>query len=487
MDSKFKYQRSFFIFDEEDGGFGTDQKPSGHVKVEIKEGKGKLYCQVNNLSEDNGKIQYQLFLIKSDGYKVVPVRVGNIELKRNRGDLVWDFDPYNIGKTNLSFDKFNVIAVLANYADKENDYIICPLSAYKNGKVEWRQQLNEVLQQEKFSMKLLNKNQGNDDIPNKISNESFEAINKKQEVVENKQIKVDSKETASGEKEPNYGQKPDDLLKIETDNEHKLDIEDYIEPLEKDKINKESKPEENQAEKESVNKEAVEEKNAEEKTSQENSLEENITEENIIEENVTQEKKIKEKKNQPPGKSYSSYNGSKLFDIYTDEISNDVNDNTKLNTSCMNCIFLNNKKEDKPQIKEFSSEELHRQFDSIFERYSPFLAKRTDYIWWKVASPVHLNNILYNFGIQIPFLFNPLVLMAHNKYNHLIVGIYRDDIHQRDYIVCGVPGIYWVDEKPFGNACRWAQVEGNTPTYGAFGYWIVYINPKTGKVLAIDE
>jgi len=485
MDSKFKYQRSFLIFDEEDSGFGTEQKPSGHVKIEIKEGKGKLFCQVSNLSDDNGKIQYKLFLIKSDEYKAVPVLVGNIELERNRGDLEWTFDPYNINKTNLSIDKFNVIAVLATYADKENSYVICPLAAYKNGKVEWRQQLSKALQQEKSNGKVLKQIQENDDIANKINNGNSEAVDKKDETIKNEQVEAGSEEIFSEENNSTDKQKTDILPKIntETDDDPKVDMEDSIEPVEKNleenTASNESKPaEEEITEVENVNEESVEEEINEEKTSQENTAEENV-----IQEDIAQEKQKKEKKIQSTGKSYSSYDGSKLFDMYADN----ANDNMDLNTNCMNCIFNNNKKADKPQIKEFNSEELHRQLDSTFERYSPFLVKRTDYTWWKVTSPVHLNNILYSFGIQIPFLFNPLVLIAHNKYNHLIVGIYRDDIRQKDYIVCGVPGVYWVDEKPFGNACRWAQVEGNTPTYGAFGYWIVYINPKTGKVLAIDE
>jgi hypothetical protein len=226
----------------------------------------------------------------------------------------------------------------------------------------------------------------------------------------------------------------------------------------------------------------VEEENIKDKIEKE-AMEDNVPQDNPAQDNAAQEKPVKEKKISPKGKSYSSYNGSKVFDMDTD----DDNYNMNLNTNCINCIFVNNKNAPKPQIKEFTSEELTKQFDSVFKRYSPFSVKRTDYIWWKVASPVHLNNILYNYGIRIPVLFNPLVLMAHYKYNHLIVGIYQDDIRQRDYIVCGIPGIYWVDEKPFANACRWAQVEGNMPTYGAFGYWIVYINPKTGKILAIGE
>ncbi len=456
MDNKLKYQRSFLIFDEEDNGYGTEQKPSGHVKIEIREGKGKLFCQVSNLSEDNGKIQYQLFLIKSDHHQVVPVLVGNIELKKNRGDVEWVFDPYDINKTKLVFDEFNVIAVLANYTDRKNNYSICPLVAYKDGKVEWRQKLNNILQEEKSKEEPLKQFSKVDDISINVIDNKHEIANKKQEgtkadnPIEEQQSEANNEEITAEINNLLDKQKPDEEKdKVKGENEAELDGEKPLELLEKNEISDESKP----------------------------------LEEKPVEEELLKEKQINEKTIKVNDKSYSSYDGSKLFDMYTD----DGKENINLNTNCINCIFLNNKNSNKPEVKEFGYEELTKQFDLTFEKYVPFSVKRTDYNWWKVTSPIHLNNILYKFGIKIPVLFNPLVLMAHYKYNHLIVGVYQDDIRQKDYIVCGIPGVYWVDEKPFGNACRWAQVEGNTPAYGAFGYWIVYINPKTGKILAIEE
>ncbi len=455
MDSKLKYQRSFLIFDEEDNGYGTEQKPSGHVKIEIREGKGKLFCQVSNLSEDNGKIQYRLFLIKSDDYQVVPVPVGNIELKKNRGDLEWVFDPYDISKTKLAFDKFNVIAILANYTDRKNNYSICPLVAYKDGKVEWRQKLNNILQEEKSKEEPLKQLKKVDDIPINVIDKEHEIANKKQEStkadnpIEKQQSEAKNKEITAEINNLLDEQKPD-----EEKNKAELNSEKPLELLEENKTSGESKP-----------------------------LEEKPAEENPVAGEPLKEKQTKEKTIKVNDKSYSSYDGSKLFNMCAE----DGKDNINLNTNCINCIFLNNKNSDKPEVKEFGYEELTKQFDLTFEKYVPFSVKRTDYNWWKVTSPIHLNNILYKFGIKVPVLFNPLVLMAHYKYNHLIVGVYQDDIRQKDYIVCGIPGVYWVDEKPFGNACRWAQVEGNTPAYGAFGYWIVYINPKTGKILAIEE
>jgi len=474
MNNKFKYQRSFLIFNEEDNGYGADQKPSGHLKIEIRDGKGKLSCNVSNLSDDNGKIEYRLYLIKTDGYQCVPVLLGNIELKRNRGDFNWSFNPRDIKKTGIEVDRFNVFVVVGNYLDRKSNYIICPLAAYKGDKVEWRQGLNKILQQEKKDEKMLNQKKKDDDINNKLDDDKFENDNKNNKpTIDNKHFEKEQIKNADGEP-LNGGKHLTDNQKIEIEKQNQgqvekqfdQDSEKYFETIEKKDMSVEF---------DSTNKE-IEEENDKKEVEEQAKLPKTKA-------NQTKTVKGKMDDQQIKGKSYSSYDGSKLFDLQTDD---DI-DNKNFNAGTINNIFFNNKNSDKSEIKEFEVQELSKQFDLIFERCVPFSVERTDYNWWKVASPVHLNNILYTFGIKIPVLFNPLVLMAHYKYNHLIVGIYKDDIRQKDYIVCGIPGIYWVDEKPFGNACRWAQVEGNTPAYGAFGYWVVYINPKTGRILSLDK
>ena len=128
---------------------------------------------------------------------------------------------------------------------------------------------------------------------------------------------------------------------------------------------------------------------------------------------------------------------------------------------------------------------LKMQLERNFEVSDPFHSKRSDYKWWKVSNPVNLNNILYQCNIRSPLLFNPMVMMAHFKYRHLIIGIFADRVRNREYVVCGVPGMHMVDKRPFGELCKWVQAEGNRPKYGAFGYWIVYIDPGTGKILSL--
>ncbi|HEX2945098.1 MAG TPA: hypothetical protein VHT96_04010 [Clostridia bacterium] len=124
--------------------------------------------------------------------------------------------------------------------------------------------------------------------------------------------------------------------------------------------------------------------------------------------------------------------------------------------------------------------------DGNFEANDPFHSKRSDYLWWKITNPVNLNNILYQNNIRSPLMFNPAVMLAHYKYRHLIVGIFtrRDG---KKFVVCGVPGMHMVDRKPFGELSKWVQADGSKQRYGAFGYWLVYINPDDGKILNLNQ
>jgi hypothetical protein len=132
-----------------------------------------------------------------------------------------------------------------------------------------------------------------------------------------------------------------------------------------------------------------------------------------------------------------------------------------------------------------NSSKLRLIFNKYFEPSDPFKIRRQDYRWWKVGSPVQLNNILYQNNIKTPLLFNPQLMMAHFKYRHILIGIYSNRRQRREYLVCGVPAIYNVDEKPFGEYCRWAQLESSKPRHGAFGYWLVYIDMKNGNFLGV--
>lgn len=365
MDNRLKYQRIFFMFDQEDEGFGIGQKPNGYAKIEVKEGKGKLSVAVQNLQQKD-KVNYQVYIIKSDSKNTIPVLTGNMEFNGSHAEHNWKFNPDNVGKSGFDVNEFNIMAIKAE-ENKEGSFI-WPLVAYKDKSIEWRQKVWSYLNGKSKKNEPTRKENNNkyeiDDITSKYEINLTSMYDKKQN---NNKKQVNKKQTGINKKENHqYENKQGNL------------------------------------------------------------------------DNATEESKKSNKK-----------------DLMSKPL---LEGNTNLT-----------------DIKE--------AFDRYFDRHSPFNNRRKDYIWWKVNSPVYLNNVLYKFNIKTPLLFNPKVLMAHFKYRHLTIGLYTDKKTRRKYIVCGIPGALRIDEKPFGDVCRWVQVEGVQPKYGAFGYWLVYIDPSRGKII----
>ena len=413
------------IFSQEDAGYGRGQEPTGYAKIEIKDGRGKLSVSVQDLKEEKGVLRYSVYVLRCDEKQVCPICVGNMPLQRSKGELVWGFDPVNVAKTGNRIEQFNIVAVIAQREASYNSSIICPLAAYKDKKIYWKDKVIGLLDEPKvdnkvFKEKTLKKPEINDmqgELGSKIK--GFDNINV-----------FDSNKT-------NVEVEPQDYSNI--DDEDKQEIENT--PIES---------------------------------------ETNSNEDTASNDGVTKAYSIDAKKNINScainkGESCPQQIGTMGYN------------------PCMNCYVQKMNKNEaemkRPsmQIKtiEEGMEQLKRYLDKNFEINDPFGSQRRDYKWWKVGNPVYLNNILFQCNIRTPLLFNPLVMMSHFKYRYLIIAIYSDRIRKREYIVCGVPGVYEIDERPFGDMCKWVQLEGGKPKYGAFGYWLVYIDPKTGKFLSL--
>lgn len=162
----------------------------------------------------------------------------------------------------------------------------------------------------------------------------------------------------------------------------------------------------------------------------------------------------------------------------------DTEDNDILSSVEENFKDISSIKIDKDNIRtELSIPDLKDELNKSFESYNPFKVKSKNFNWWKINSPGYLNNILFRHNIKTYLFFNPKVMLAHYKYRYIIFGIRKDRRTGKEYFICGVPGVYNIDENPFGSMGSWAQTEGYKPKYGAFGYWVIMIEPKTGKLM----
>jgi len=491
VETRPKFQRTFLIFNQEDKGFGAGQDPSGYVKIEVRGNKGKLFALLQNINEGHGKLKYKLYLIKCDSGKTEAACAGEIPVSNRSGELKWEFDAENVGKTGIQIDKFDVYAVIVGYTGRENGGVICPLAAYKKGKIAWRSAFKEMLHanQSVTSTPLAqdNTSPANSQVLQIKDEPEQKQLKEKKELkaqvplVESKYIAPENKPEFNihEEAEKKFNMYPG-LAKTEPETKPPQEKE---ETQEKEEIQEKADPVEEKAEEESK---PVEGTKCEQKDSSNADKGGKTVHTPQIESSVYMDESGNIKYNEitSGGMSINCVPGFKnLCPMYQ----NSMLPNTAPNP-CAGC--QPNQTQPAPNASLFPAgkdevdiNKLIEDFDKFFERDDPFKSKRSDYMWWKVSSPVQLNNILYQNNVRSSILFNPSLMMAHFKYRHLIIGFYIDKIRHREYMVCGVPGVYNVDDRPFGEMCRWVQLEGNRPKYGAFGYWLVYIEPKTGKLL----
>lgn len=447
MYSKLGFQRNFYIFSNEDTGFEAGQKPTGHVKIEVRDGKGRLHAVAHNLRDGGDRFEYSLYLLQSGMDSVEPVRVGRLLNRFSNLELTWSFDPHNVGQSGYPIDSFDVIAILAEYADRQGGSVLCPLAAYRNKRVQWRSIIMASTMKKRTQP---DENASRNIIENLTENA---AENSTENAVENAAKNATENATENATKAasvPATGTVDDEIL---TDN-----IPIDVNTVTKDEVS-----------------DIAEEPEDNEKSQQP--------------ENPQQPEKSQQPENPQQPEQYKQQT---LTDINTGCVYLNgnmcgafVQSGAVMPNPCSTCNVNRGEKPIQEQLPGDLSK-LRAMLDSNFEEKDPFRSKRSDYIWWKVTNPVNLNNILYQNNIRSPLMFNPVVMLAHYKYRHLIIGIFTH-INGRKYVVCGVPGMHLVDRKPFGELSTWVQTERSRPQYGAFGYWLVYINPDDGKIMNLSQ
>jgi len=483
MGSGNRFQRQYMIFTNEDTGYEAARKPSGYVSIEVREGKGKLVSTVQNLRQGNGKYEYVLYLIRNINERTVPVRVGEFKSGANKTYLEWSFNPGNVGYSGYGIDEFDVAAVVVEFAGGRKVPVVCPLAAYKNGKQEWRKGFNVAVSEESRAKQF--KPAHEEDAEFGQYKPEYESDVKTGEYMT--ECESDTFEGYKPEYEGATGTglyKPMSEYESAQDavqgNKYESEAEDDQHKQEEYKSGMETglnKPE-YEGYKETKKFGHEYEGDAEpgqQKPGYESDLSREGQRADSGDEAALQE-------------DYDSGFGNINIDcIYLNGnmCGAFVNKNASGATQCQECEIRKNQNRVLPSTDR-RVQRLRDELSRYFQKCDPFRSRRSDYTWWNVNNPVYLNNILYASGIRSPLLFNPAVMLAHYKYRHLIIGIFQHKETGKQYVVCGVPGMYMVDQKPFGELSTWAQAEGNRIRYGAFGYWLVYIDPENGRILNLN-
>ncbi len=459
------YQRLFYIFKNMDGDMGH---PTGYIRVEINYEVAKLQISLGNLQNRQGLI-YKLYGIQKDDKQLKYTVICDIPNENGRADIKINTDIHNIGSNRLQLEDINIFAVIIKLPNRVTS-IQCPLVAYTYRELEWRKEFEALLTNKELSERKINTENETGDCDFKRDRNTEQELDILAEIgrlqeLRNEEInasdEVNNVEIGFIEEVRNVemegyeninNMEVSDGLKnvvIETSSGHRDDEAYVFDDIENSKV------------------EALEE------------LEEDELPDII--EGISNKFNITDKFESAITSIYNANNST--FENSAEVISNDIDilSSVEKNFKDISAIDI-----DTDRIKgELDLPSLKEELDKSFEGYNPFNVKSKSFRWWKINSPGYLNNILFRNNIKTYLLFNPNVMLAHYKYRYIIFGIRVDKRSGKEYFICGVPGVYSIDENPFGDMGSWSQLEGYRPKYGAFGYWVIRINPRTGKLIKI--
>ncbi|AEY64468.1 hypothetical protein [Clostridium sp. BNL1100] len=445
------YERQFHIFKAMDNNW---ENPGGFIKVEINGDNTRFQLSLNNLS-DNKDSLYNLYGIHKDVEMLTYTDICRIQPTNGRIDMKTNFPSEEIGSNKLNVQDINIFAVICRSTDnKASGTVKCPLVAYTKGEQVWKEQFEKLLEQP-FETKP-------DKTPEPIAEDT--AIH--QAIPEEPETEIALTEQ-------------DEV----TDETEVMNIQPWTVIEEEGSENYPETPESESAEQEredfETNKEA-EENNLSEKDSSIPDLSSKFrgSLSSVYQNSYEEEARETEEPKEPESEESEELKESEEAQNVWKRIQEDFND--------ISSIKIEESEEGELQGEDrersFNMQLLKQELDNSFEEYNPFRTRNRSFRWWKINSPGFLNNILFRNNIKTYLLFNPKVMLAHYKYRYIILGIKNNRQPGREKLICGIPGVYNIDDNPFNSVGSWVQIEGFRPKYGAFGYWIVMLDPRTGKI-----
>ncbi len=178
-------------------------------------------------------------------------------------------------------------------------------------------------------------------------------------------------------------------------------------------------------------------------------------------------------------------------------------DNMK-NTTVNSAININeNNKEKKDASAEAQSRKYRNKFDESlynvlkeYKQVEPLSVKIKSFYWWYIPyDESGIKNGFLPYYNQIvssyyPYPMSNRVTTCSNlmkKYGHYIFGVYKE---KGDVIkfVYGIPGEFSKEEQPYKGVTgfkNWSY--SNKDSYDKHGYWLAFVNPKTGETTEPPE
>lgn len=440
MFTNLAYTRKFIILKKEYLNIRT-LNPKGHGKIELRGIRGNMSLNLENAEKDN---YYNIFLIHPDK-GILPLELGRIYTnEEGRGKAEFSFNLKEVESNGFSMDKINGILVMRDSSILLGGYI-----TREDGSIERYIESIDKKNEEKY-IKSIQEKVVEEPIEDEIVKVEFteEEIIHKEDVEE----KIETEAIISEEE---IEEKPILEEPIEETIEEPVSEEVTIEQVLEDEMVEEEIPEE-----QTIEEEIPEEESAEEQTFEYENTEETVEELGILEE--IQEVLIDE-----PIRSNEEY-------ILEENMPKESNYETLEYIRRLN---------QKNQTTNYILSILR-----FFPYTDPFKIDLKGYNWWKINGEgvddyrgfLPYFSYLTGGNYKYPFVkssINCNELMK--KYRHYLFGLYNER-EEVKYYLYGIPGKFSKEEHPYGGITGFnTWFEGNETE----GYWLLYIDPMTGKVI----
>ncbi|MTI70974.1 MAG: hypothetical protein FH751_12055 [Firmicutes bacterium] len=406
----------------------TKKSPKGHTKLEIRDGKGKAYFNIEGIKDiKNTDTLFKAFFLSNKEN----VYAGSIKIKDNgKGSFEWRFNPSSIGETDLSIDDIKGVLIKSVSVDGK-DNVDIKLAGY------------------------IDRDDG-----------SLESM---VERVDEKLRKEEPKKEEPKKEEPKKEEpKKEEPKKEEPKKEEPKKEEPKKEEPKKEEPKKEEPKKEEPKKKEPVKKEKIEEVKEEAQRDKLNDLR-------------------KKGKNYPEiedKKDYFTKDGEKAYKRYQ-EFKNNQSENIDnyYGTEIKDDNYKNNAKKYCEQITNYALNIL-----KYFNKVEPFERGPKGYTWWEIQYD-RRNEYrgflpFYNYIVNMyyPYMSMGRVTTCQRlmkKYRHYLFGMKKENDEVK-YYVYAIPGIFKREEQPYRGMTGFTTwYEGNKNP----GYWLLHIDPVSGQIM----
>lgn len=462
-----EYKRYFIILQEDDKGYelAAGKVPTGYVKLEIKNGKGKLTAYAQNV-KNGDKVEYHMLLIAPS--KKAAVDMGRIMVDgTGRGELNIEYDADNVMKSGMKITDFMVAAVSSNTG--------IPLSGYTGrDKIKWKNGYNII---NKAYDRIDKKKEKLEEVVTPIQTKPIEVeipieqpviIPKKEEIVEEiEEVPIE---------EPILIETPEIIEAPEV-----IEVPEVVEAPEVVEIPEvEEVPE--QPKKEVVKKTEYMETQTE------------IKAKLVIE--AEPEPVCYEHLHYEPDECKKDYADIDYKNFYYDEDSDSDSDRDSDNDSDSDSDDRDKKKKYEKDYEDdkhsYDENPMNRRLMKVLQRlrrYEPFPDGDSREDWFKVEDDIFLlNNVTIPFmgsmmPLGYPFMMNDCIMMIGRK--DYIIGVKYDrrseDKKYVKHIMFGMPGMYNKQEEKHYSIRGYTSFRPHKSK--RYGYWIMTVDLSSGEIV----